>query len=113
MYGLANCDSCRKARNWLARKDIAFDFVDYRAERIAADALKRFADVVGGWDTFVNRSSTTWRTLPETRKSPGSDAEWTLLIKEYPPLVRRPLLIFDDGRVHQGFSDNAWKKLFA
>jgi len=112
MYGLDNCDTCRKARNWLTRFGIAHEFIDYRVQRIAADQLKAWARAVGGWETFVNRASTTWRTLPATRKSPGSDAEWTLLLKEYPALVRRPLLVLDDGTVRQGFTDNAFKKLF-
>lgn len=112
LYGLENCDTCRKARNWLTRFGIAHEFIDYRAQRIAADQLKAWARAVGGWEAFVNRASTTWRTLPATRKSPGSDAEWTLLLKEYPALVRRPLLVLDDGTVRQGFTDNAFKKLF-
>ena len=40
------------------------------------------------------------------------DAEWKLLLKEYPQLVRRPVVVTDDGVVTQGFSDNAFKKRF-
>jgi hypothetical protein len=35
-----------------------------------------------------------------------------LLIKEYPALIRRPLVARDDGSVHQGFSDALFKRLF-
>lgn len=113
VYGLTNCDTCRKARNWLDRFKVPYEFVDYREQRIPPESLKAWAHAVGGWDKFVNRSSTTWRSLPEARKSPGSDAEWTLLIKEHPALVRRPLVVLDDGTVQQGFTDNGFKKLFA
>ena len=41
----------------------------------------------------------TWRQLPPNRKAPGSDAEWTLLLREYPVTMRRPVVVFDDGRV--------------
>ena len=40
------------------------------------------------------------------------DPEWTLLLKEYPALIRRPVVLRDDGEVSVGFSDNAFKKLF-
>ena len=113
IYGLDKCDTCKKARNWLDRFHVAHEFVDYRAQRIPAESLKAWARQVGGWEKFVNRASTTWRSLPEARKTPGSDAEWTLLIKEYPALVRRPLVVLDDGTVHQGFIDHGFKKLFA
>jgi Spx/MgsR family transcriptional regulator len=113
IYGLDKCDTCKKARNWLDRKKVDYEFIDYRAHPIPATTLKEWAPALGGWEKFVNRASTTWRNLPETRKSPGSAAEWTLLIKEYPALIRRPLVVKEDGSVHQGFSDNLFKTLFA
>ena len=113
LYGLDKCDTCRKARNWLTRKGIEHAFVDYRDHRVAPATLKTWAKHAGGWESLVNRSSTTWRTLPDARKSPGSDAEWTLLIKEYPTLVRRPVAVFDDGRMQQGFTDKLYAKLFS
>ena len=83
-----------------------------RDELPAPDTFVAWKDAAGGWDALVNKSSTTWRQLPESRKSPGSDAEWKLLLREHPGLVKRPLLVMDDGRVAQGFSDNGFKKLF-
>lgn len=112
LYGLDNCDTCRKARNWLKRFDIEHRFVDYRADRPAPDLLKTWASQLGGWDKLVNRSSPTWRNLPDARKAPASDPEWTLLIKEHPTLVRRPVTVTDDGAVSVGFSDSAYKKRF-
>ena len=112
VYGLSNCDTTKKARNWLVRFGIAHEFVDYRDQRQPPDTLKAWRDAVGGWDALVNRQSTTWRGLPEARKSPHSDPEWTLLLKEYPQLVKRPVLVTDDGAVSVGFTDNAWKKRF-
>jgi Spx/MgsR family transcriptional regulator len=110
LYGLPTCDTCRKARNWLARFDIPFDFVDYRAEPVPAAVLQDWARQLGGWDKLVNKSSTTWRTLLPQRRNPASDAEWLLLIKEHPALVRRPVLVTEDGAVSVGFSDTAYKR---
>ena len=112
LYGLKTCDTCRKARKWLDRFDIAYRFVDYRVEPVPADTLKAWAGEVGGWEKLVNKSSTTWRNLLPQRKSPGSDTEWTLLIKEYPALVRRPVVVLPDGRISLGFKDNLFKQLF-
>lgn len=112
VHGLSSCDSCRKARNWLKRFDIAHAFVDLREQPPSPDILSAWKDGVGGWNALVNKASTTWRGLPVGRTSPGSDAEWRLLLREHPALIKRPLLVLDDGRVHQGFSDNAFKALF-
>ena len=112
VYGLDTCDTCRKARNWLDRHGVAYRFVDYREQPIAAATLKAWAPRLGGWESLVNRASTTWRTLPAARRTPGSAAEWTLLIREYPALIRRPLVELEDGRLQQGFSDAPYSKLF-
>ena len=112
VYGLSTCDTCRKARNWLKRFAVEHAFVDYRDQRVPAETLREWARQLGGWDKLVNRASTTWKSLPEMRKSPQSDPEWTLLIKEYPALVKRPVVVTDDGAVAVGFTDNAFKQRF-
>ena len=112
LYGLKNCDTCKKGQNWLKRFGIEHCFLDYRDEPQATETLVGWKDAAGGWDALINKSSTTWRTLAPNRKAPGSDAEWKLLLKEYPQLIRRPVVVLDDGSVSQGFSDNGFKKLF-
>ena len=112
LYGLVNCDTCKKARNWLARFDVAHAFVDYREQRVPPETLKDWARQLGGWDKLINRASTTWRSLPDMRKAPQSDPEWTLLLKEYPQLVKRPVVVTDDGMVSVGFTDNGFKQRF-
>ena len=112
LYGLKNCDTCKKALKWLDRFGVACTFVDYREHKPAPETLVEWADKVGGFDALVNKSSTTWRQLPDHRKVPGSQAEWKLLLREHPQLIRRPLVVTGDGQVSQGFSDNGFKKLF-
>ena len=112
LYGLDTCDTCKKARNWMTRFSIDHQFVDYRTNRVAPETLKAWAFQLGGWEKLINKSSATWRQLPEARKTPGSDPEWTLLIKEYPALVKRPVVVTDDGVVGVGFTDNAFKLRF-
>jgi Spx/MgsR family transcriptional regulator len=111
LYGLEKCETCRKARNWLDRHKIAHDFVDYRAQRVDPATLKAWAKAAGGWESLVNRTGMTWRNLPPTRKSPASDPEWLLLIKEYPALVKRPVVVRDDT-VSFGFTDKKFSEMF-
>jgi Spx/MgsR family transcriptional regulator len=112
LYGLNNCDTCKKACKWLDRFGLAYTFIDYRDHKPTPEMLVDWAGRAGGFQALVNKSSTTWRQLPENRKTPGSEAEWKLLLREHPQLIRRPVVITDDGRFSQGFSDNGFKRLF-
>ncbi|MBS0589878.1 MAG: Spx/MgsR family RNA polymerase-binding regulatory protein [Proteobacteria bacterium] len=112
LYGLEKCSTCQKARKWLDRHGIAHAFVDYREHRLDAPTLKEWATQVGGWEKLVNRTGMTWRNLSPNRKAPQSDPEWLLLIREYPALVRRPVVV-RDGVVSLGFTDKAFKQRFA
>ncbi len=113
MFGLDRCDPCRKARRWLERFGIEYRFVDLREQRPEAQQWLDWARQAGGWEVLVNKAGTTWRNLLPQRKSPGTDAEWTLLLREYPALAQRPLLVLENGHLQQRFSDNMYKKLFA
>jgi Spx/MgsR family transcriptional regulator len=112
LYGLKNCDTCKKATKWLDRFGVAYAFIDYRDNRQSPETLVEWSRQAGGWDVLINKSSTTWRQLPDNRKTPGSEAEWKLLLKEYPQLIRRPVVITEEGVMTQGFSDNGFKQRF-
>ena len=113
LYGLTKCSTCQKAVKWLQRNEVEHVFVDYREHPVAATTLKDWATQLEGFDKLLNRSGMTWRNLAPARKTPGSDAEWQLLIREYPALVRRPVMVLNDGSVRVGFNDKLCTALFA
>ena len=112
LYGLAKCSTCIKARDWLDTHGVAHTFVDYRDNKPSPETLLEWAGKAGGFEAMINKSSTTWRQLPDNRKGAASDAEWKLLLREYPQLIKRPVVITEDGQFSQGFSDNGFKKRF-
>jgi len=112
LYGLARCDTCRKARAWLEQHGIAHVFIDYREQPVPAGTLREWARQLG-WERLVNHSSTTWRALDEAVKSPQSEADWLRLVTAHPTLVRRPVLVLDGGAVHVGFRPDRYAQLFA
>ena len=81
VYGLKNCDTCKKATKWLDRFGVPYTFVDYRDNKPSPETLLAWAEQLGGLAAMVNRSSTTWRQLPDNRKAADSEAEWKLLLR--------------------------------
>lgn len=91
VYGLKNCDTCRKAVKWLEARGVAYKFHDVRADGLsqsqAAAWLKR-----GTADNLVNRKSTTWRALSDADKARAEGAGAASLLAEHPSLVKRPVI---------------------
>jgi arsenate reductase len=94
VYGLKNCDTCKKALRWLDGEGIAHGFHDVRADGLDAGALGAWIDELG-WEVLVNTQSTTWRGLDDKQKA-GLDAnKAAALILAHPALMKRP--VFDLG----------------
>ena len=63
VYGIANCDIIRKTIQWYCKKKIGVDFHDYKKLGIRKEKLAEWCKEVG-WETLLNKRSTTFRTLP-------------------------------------------------
>ena len=86
IYGLKNCDSCRKAMKALPEADL----IDVRAEGVPEDVLSAALETFG--DALVNTRSTTWRGMSdEQRKGAPRD-----LLLGNPTLMKRPLIAVKD-----------------
>ncbi len=109
VFGLKNCDSCRKATKWLESEGIEFSFHDVRADGLDRQALDRWIARVG-WETLLNRKSTTWRGLDDADKSDVDEAAARRLMLANPTLVKRPVI--EVGRhLHVGFGPKVQEEL--
>ena len=60
VYGLRNCDSCRRARTWLDELNIEHRFIDYRKETLDGDMVSKWVSCLG-WENIVNRRQVAHR----------------------------------------------------
>lgn len=109
VYGLNNCDTCRKARKWLDAEGIDYRFHDIRKANLARAVIADWA-AMAGWETLLNRRGTTWRGLPDSRKENIDQHSATKLMTANPGLIKRPVFILDSD-VLVGFSGEVQKAL--
>ena len=101
VYGLKNCDTCRKTTKWLDAEGIAHEFKDVRKDGISKDDVSTWAKAVG-WETLLNRRGTTWRGLDEAPKDGVDETSAIDLMTEHPALIKRP--VFEKaGKIIVGF----------
>ncbi|MEH0875583.1 ArsC family reductase [Pectobacterium cacticida] len=118
MYGIKNCDTIKKARRWLDEQQVAYHFHDYRADGLDEQQLQRFINQLG-FRALLNTRGTTWRKLSEElREHINGDTQDSAkaakkLMLEQPAVIKRPLLIADDGNALLGFSVDSYQKFIA
>ena len=110
LYGIANCDTIKKAKSWLQARDIEFDFHDYRKQGLEVDLLRHLVDGLG-WESMLNRRGTTWRSLPETTRDNIDEAGAIEAMHQFPALIKRPILA-KNGSLFLGFSTQQYEEIF-
>jgi len=104
VYGIANCDTIRRARAWLEGEGIEYRFHDYRKDGVDAGMIGPWAQELG-WEVLLNKRGTTWRKLPEAETEGLNEAKAIALMATYPAMIKRPLFDLGDER-RVGFSKN-------
>ena len=110
VYGISNCDTIKKAKNWLDKEGIAYSFHDYRKQGLEANQLESWVDSLG-WENLLNRRGTTWRKLPEEVKENIDQPSAIAIMLDNPSIIKRPLLI-KDKELFLGFSDSNYQGIF-
>ncbi len=91
LYGIKNCDTVKKARNWLDQNGIAYRFHDFRTDGLTPELLQHFADHID-WNKLLNRSSSSWRQLGTKQQSDLTLDSAMQLMLATPTLIKRPIL---------------------
>jgi len=99
IYGLKNCDNCRKAK-----KALGAELQDVRESPLSKAQLEAFHAHFGA--ALLNNRSTTWRSLNEAERQKDPID----LLREHPALMKRPL-IERDGELFLGWGKEVREKL--
>lgn len=108
LHGIANCDTVKRARAWLAGQGVDFVFHDFKKAGVPVAQIDRWIDAVG-WERLLNRQGNTWRKLDASRREAiGDAAAARALMLEQPSVIKRPVMQWGDGSVSVGFDAAGW-----
>ena len=110
LYGIPNCDTVKKARNWLDANGIDFVFHDYKKAGADPAKLKAWC-AAKGWETVLNRAGTTFKKLPDDAKSGLDEAKAIALMLDQPSMIKRPV-VEQSGSILVGFKTAEWEAAF-
>jgi Spx/MgsR family transcriptional regulator len=104
VYGIPNCDTVKKARDWLSAAGVDYQFHDLKKAGVPEAALADWLQALG-WETLVNRKGTAWRKLDPALQGATHDApSANALMHAHPSVIKRPVVRWPDGTLSVGFS---------
>lgn len=110
LYGIKNCNTVKKALNFLEENQIPYVFHDYKKEAPTEGMLRKAIEKFG-WDVVINRKGTTWRQLDDKIKESMDEKEAIKIALEKPSIIKRPLVIVDGEMKVIGFDESEYSAL--
>ena len=111
LYGIPNCNTVKKACDWLEKHEITYTFYDFKKQAVSQQLLENWLTQFP-YETLINRASLTWRGLDDaTKASIINNASAIELMQAKTSLIKRPILLKNGKILSLGFNETTYKEL--
>lgn len=110
VFGIKNCDTVKKAREWLDERNVQYRFHDFRLDGLSKNQLQAWIDQLGT-DQLINTRSTTWKQLSPKDQALATGKIASAVVLANPTLIKRPILKHGDTLI-VGFKPEDYERLF-
>jgi arsenate reductase len=112
VYAIPNCNTVKKAIDWLKENKVNYTFHDYKKLGISNTQLTNWCKEVG-WEALINKKGTTWKLLgPEVQATITNQKAAIALMAEKTSVIRRPLIEKEGKVITISFDETEYKKVF-
>jgi Spx/MgsR family transcriptional regulator len=112
LYGIPNCSTVKKARDWLEINHIAYEFHDFKKQGVSQQLLKNWLAQIPH-EKLINRAGLTWRGLQDSVKEGiVDDVSAMALMQEKTSVIKRPIVEKNGKIIALGFSEADYKAIF-
>lgn len=111
VYGITNCNTVKKALDWLKNNHVAYEFHDFKKLGVSQDKLEEWDRAVG-YERFLNKQGLTWKQLDPAVKATITGKQPALqLLQQKTSMIKRPV-IEDKGFLFFGFDEAVYQQHF-
>ena len=111
VYGITNCNTVKKALDWLKANNVAYEFQDFKKLGVSAEKLAEW-DKKAGYEKFMNKQGLTWKQLdPQVKDSIQTKEDALKLLQQKTSMIKRPV-IEDGDFLFFGFDEATYQQHF-
>jgi Spx/MgsR family transcriptional regulator len=111
IYGIKNCNTVKKALDWLKQHQIPYEFHDFKKLGVTLDKLEEW-NAKAGYEQFLNKQGLTWKQLdPEVKTGIKTKEDALQLLQQKTSMIKRPVMEDGDNLLF-GFSEKMYETHF-
>lgn len=110
IYGIPNCDTVKKSRDWFSEHGLDYTFIDFKKTPPSEAQVLSWLKSVD-WTVLLNRKGTTWRALDDAVKASVVDAASAAKVMVMSPsTIKRPVVDWN-GAITVGKLTEEWQAM--
>jgi Spx/MgsR family transcriptional regulator len=110
IYGIKTCSTVGKAKKFMKENGIEFDFVDYKVESVDEEKIREWLKEID-MKILFNTRGTKYRDLKLKALNLDDEGKISWMAKEN-YLIKRPIVEYDNGKVHVAYNEDIYKETF-
>jgi Spx/MgsR family transcriptional regulator len=110
LYGIPNCNTVKKAQDWLKANQIDFQFHNFKKDGITAEKLTEWFGVFG-WEKIINKNGLTFKKLSKEEQTQiNSPLKAITYLLQNTSAIKRPIVEQDGKAILLGFIEEAYQQ---
>ena len=107
MFAIANCDTVKKARQFLEQHKITYEFIDFKKYTPTDNDIKRWEKAFGSLP--VNTKGPTFRKIKNEFEQ-ASHSDKIKIIQSNTSCIKRPILEKNNEQILFGFNEEQYRR---
>jgi len=108
VYGIPNCNTVKKALDWLKANQIDFEFHDFKKKGVSAEKLTEWFNTFG-WEKVINKNGLTFKKLSKEEQNSIDNADAALnYLLQNTSAIKRPVVEVENKAILIGFNEDSY-----
>ncbi|MFA6276264.1 MAG: Spx/MgsR family RNA polymerase-binding regulatory protein [Pedobacter sp.] len=110
VYGIPNCNTVKKAQDWLKANQQDFEFHDFKKKGVTAEKLTEWFNTFG-WEKVINKNGLTFKKLSKEEQSAINSADNAIVyLMQNTSAIKRPIVEQNGKAILIGFAEDMYKE---
>ena len=109
LYGIPNCNTVKRAKDWLKENGQIFEFHDFKKKGVAVEKLQQWCETFG-WEKVLNRAGLTFKKLSKEEQAAINNQEKAIAyLLNATSAIKRPIVEVDGKAILLGFKEEEYQ----